>query len=174
MSFFKPQSQYRLGIILAFGALLWNGTYNALAKGLTPFLSPVSLLILSEALTAAFIVVTFGIVPLLKELRKMGAQIKKFNPNVENPEKVYNFNLADDSPDFYHAIKITGPKQLHNAIVTMHDIRAGEAVVIAALAAKGRTTIFGVEKLDRGHEKFEERLNSLGAKITRVTHEISL
>lgn len=74
MSFFKPQSQYRLGIILAFGALLWNGTYNALAKGLTPFLSPVSLLILSEALTAAFIVVTFGVVPLLKELRKMDAK----------------------------------------------------------------------------------------------------
>ena len=68
------QSQYRLGIILAFGALLWNGTYNALAKGLTPFLSPVSLLILSEALTAAFIVLTFGAVPLVRELRKMDAK----------------------------------------------------------------------------------------------------
>ncbi len=68
------QSQYKLGLILAFGALLWNGTYNALAKGLTPFLSPISLLLLSEALTAFFILVTFGVVPMLKELRKMDAK----------------------------------------------------------------------------------------------------
>lgn len=68
------QNQYRLGLVLGFGALLWNGTYNALAKGLTPFLSPMSLLILSEALTAAFIVMTFGLVPLLKELRTLDAQ----------------------------------------------------------------------------------------------------
>lgn len=64
----------RLGFILAFGALIWGGTYNAFAKGLTPFLSPVTLLILSEALTAAFIVMTFGLVPLLKELIKMDAK----------------------------------------------------------------------------------------------------
>lgn len=63
--------QYHLGIVLGFGALLWNGTYNALAKGLTPFLSPVTLLLLSEALTALFILMTFGLFPLLKELKKM-------------------------------------------------------------------------------------------------------
>ncbi len=68
------QSQYKLGLILAFGALLWNGTYNALAKGLTPFLSPISLLLLSEALTVFFILVTFGMVPMWKEFRKMDAK----------------------------------------------------------------------------------------------------
>ena len=54
------KNQYRLGMVLGFGALLWNGTYNALAKGLTPFLSPVTLLLLSETLTALFIILTFG------------------------------------------------------------------------------------------------------------------
>lgn len=67
------QNQYRLGIMLAFGALLWNGTYNALAKSLTPYLSPIPLLLLSEGLTAAFIIITFGIVPLLQQLRKLDA-----------------------------------------------------------------------------------------------------
>jgi drug/metabolite transporter (DMT)-like permease len=68
------QNQHRLGILFAFGALISAGTYNALAKGLTPFLSPVSLLILSEALTAFFIVVTFGLVPLLKKLGRLDAK----------------------------------------------------------------------------------------------------
>ncbi len=64
----------RLGLLLAFGALIWSGTYNALAKGLTPFLSPITLLILSEALTAMFIVMTFGLVPLLREFVKLDAK----------------------------------------------------------------------------------------------------
>lgn len=61
----------RLGLMLAFGALIWTGTFNALAKGLTPYLSPMTLLLLSEALTATFIVMTFGLVPLMKELLRM-------------------------------------------------------------------------------------------------------
>lgn len=111
----------------------------------------------------------------VQELKKMGAKIELFNPVIENPEKVYNFNLEDDSPEFFHAATIKGPKQLHNAIVTMHDIRAGATVVIAALIAKGRTTIFGVEKLDRGYERLEERLQVLGATIKRVqeAHTVS-
>ncbi len=68
------KNQYHLGLVLGFGALLWNGTYNALAKGLTPYLSPISLLILSEALTAFFILMTFGLVPLFRELRKTDAR----------------------------------------------------------------------------------------------------
>lgn len=70
MQLTQTKSQYRLGIVLAFGSLLWGGTYNALAKGLTPFLSPMTLLVLSEALTALFIIVTFGAVPLLREAMK--------------------------------------------------------------------------------------------------------
>ena len=55
--------------------------------------------------------------------------------------------------------------------MTTLDIRAGAAVVLAALAAKGTSTIYGVEKLDRGYEKFEERLTKLGADIKRVVEK---
>lgn len=71
MFFTQYDRQKRLGLVLAFGTLVWGGTYNALAKGLTPFLSPMTLLLLSEMLTAVFIVMTFGLVPLLKKFVKM-------------------------------------------------------------------------------------------------------
>ncbi len=71
MFFTQYDSQKRLGLVLAFGTLVWSGTYNALAKGLTPFLSPMTLLLLSETLTAVFIIMTFGFVPLLKKFVKM-------------------------------------------------------------------------------------------------------
>ncbi|MBP9850398.1 MAG: DMT family transporter [Candidatus Peribacteraceae bacterium] len=74
MDFFHKDSGRRLGLMFAFGALIWSGTYNALAKGLTPFLSPMTLLLLSETLTAAFIILTFGLVPLLKKFVKMDAK----------------------------------------------------------------------------------------------------
>ncbi len=102
------------------------------------------------------------------ELRKMGANIKFFNPKVDNPESFYNFNLEDDNPEYFHAISITGPSKLHNAVVNMLDLRAGATVVLAALAATGKTTIFGIDKIDRGYEKFEKRLYNLGADIKRI------
>ena len=103
----------------------------------------------------------------MRDLNKMGAHIVAFKPEVKNPETVYNFNLADDK-GYVQAIKIHGPVTLHNAVVTTLDIRAGAAVVLAGLIAKGATTIFGVEKLDRGYEAFDKRLSSLGAQIQRV------
>lgn len=102
------------------------------------------------------------------DLEKMGAKIEPYKPQVENPDMEYNFNLADDKPEYIHAIRIKGPSALHNAIVTTFNIRAGAAIVLAALAAKGTSIIYGIEKLDRGYEKFEERLRSLGAHIKRV------
>lgn len=102
------------------------------------------------------------------DLKKMGAQVTLFNPRVTHPEKVYNFNLADDDESFFHAVKIIGPSVLHDAVVTTLDIRAGAAIVLAALAANGTSTIFGTEKLDRGYEQFEKRLSRLGADIKRV------
>lgn len=103
----------------------------------------------------------------VKDLKKMGAHMELYRPQVDAPESLYNFNLADDDPSYPHAVRISGPTHLHNAILTMLDIRAGAAVVLAALAAEGVSTIFGVEKLDRGYERFEERLRSLGADIKR-------
>jgi UDP-N-acetylglucosamine 1-carboxyvinyltransferase len=107
----------------------------------------------------------------VKELRKMGANISFFNPNVGKPEDIYNFNLSDRVPDYYHAIRVKGNTKLHNAVVEISDLRAGATLVLAGLAAKGQSVIFGVEHLDRGYEDFEERLKSLGANIKRVKDE---
>lgn len=103
------------------------------------------------------------------ELEKMGAKIKFFNPKVKDPEKVYNFNYEDNRPECKHAIKIYGGIRFHNAVANISDLRAGATLVLAALAANGKTVIFGVEHLDRGYEQFEKRLKFLGANIERIT-----
>ena len=63
---------------------------------------------------------------------------------------------------------IEGEQQLIGAPVMASDLRASAALVLAGLAARGTTTINRVYHIDRGYEKIEERLNSLGAKIRRV------
>lgn len=103
----------------------------------------------------------------VSELKKMGANIKLFNPSVKNPGEFYNFNIKDDKLDNKHAARISGPTKLHNGIVTITDLRAGATLVLAALAAKGESVILEVYHLDRGYERFEDRLNNLGAHIIR-------
>ncbi len=66
-----------------------------------------------------------------------------------------------------HRAVIIGPSPLHGARLSSPDIRAGMALVIAALAAEGESTIQNIEQIDRGYEKIDERLRKLGAKITR-------
>ena len=104
----------------------------------------------------------------VKELQKMGAKIEMFNPKVDSPETVYNFNIEDEEAGSFHAITIAGPKHLHSASVEISDLRAGTTLAIAALVADGTTTITGIEKLDRGYEAFEKRLTHLGASVKRV------
>jgi UDP-N-acetylglucosamine 1-carboxyvinyltransferase len=48
------------------------------------------------------------------------------------------------------------------------DIRAGVALLIAALSAQGKSTIHNIDQIDRGYERIDERLNALGADIRRV------
>jgi len=48
------------------------------------------------------------------------------------------------------------------------DIRAGVALLIAALSAKGTSTIHNIEQIDRGYEQIDTRLRAIGARITRV------
>jgi UDP-N-acetylglucosamine 1-carboxyvinyltransferase len=64
---------------------------------------------------------------------------------------------------------VSGPTQLRGATVESPDIRAGMAMLIAALCATGKSTINNVGQIDRGYERIDARLNALGAKITRVT-----
>jgi UDP-N-acetylglucosamine 1-carboxyvinyltransferase len=82
-------------------------------------------------------------------LRQMGAKIVQCDP---------------------HRVVVTGPSQLYGDTVTSPDIRAGIALVIAALAAKGESTILGADKVDRGYVAVEKSLSALGAGITRSEH----
>ncbi len=66
---------------------------------------------------------------------------------------------------------ITGVDRLSGARVCAPDLRAGAALVIAALAAEGVTTIDDIRYIQRGYEKFEEKLRSLGAEIEKVNSE---
>ena len=57
---------------------------------------------------------------------------------------------------------------LRGTIMTSPDIRAGVALLIAALSASGKSTIHNIEQIDRGYEKIDERLRALGAEIKRL------
>lgn len=72
-----------------------------------------------------------------------------------------------------HRVLIQGPSQLYANPhgVTSPDIRAGMAMVLAALCAKGTTTIHNISQIDRGYERIEEKLRLLGANIRRVDGE---
>jgi UDP-N-acetylglucosamine 1-carboxyvinyltransferase len=63
---------------------------------------------------------------------------------------------------------IEGVAQLTGAEVSAPDLRAGAGIVLAALAAKGETTITGVEYIDRGYEHLENKLRGIGANVYRV------
>lgn len=80
------------------------------------------------------------------ELRRMGAKIRA------------NGGMAI----------IEGPVTLTGAQVNAIDLRAGAAVVLAGLAAEGRTEVSDVKYIDRGYENFVEKLQSLGADIVRI------
>jgi UDP-N-acetylglucosamine 1-carboxyvinyltransferase len=67
-----------------------------------------------------------------------------------------------------HRAIVSGPSRLHGERVDSPDIRAGMAMLIAALAAEGSSEIGNIRQIDRGYEDIESRLRSLGAHITRV------
>ena len=79
-------------------------------------------------------------------LRQMGAKIVQCDP---------------------HRVVVTGPSRLRGGTVGANDIRAGIALVIAALVAKGETTILNAETVDRGYVAVEREFASLGARIVR-------
>jgi UDP-N-acetylglucosamine 1-carboxyvinyltransferase len=66
-----------------------------------------------------------------------------------------------------HRAIIVGGGRLHGAEISSPDIRAGMALLLAALCAKGESTIHNVHQIDRGYERIDERLNALGARIRR-------
>jgi len=71
-----------------------------------------------------------------------------------------------------HRAIVSGPSRLHGARVESPDIRAGMAMLIAALAADGTSEIGNIRQIDRGYESIDERLRALGARIDRVSAEV--
>lgn len=67
-----------------------------------------------------------------------------------------------------HRAVVVGPAELHGDVITSPDIRAGMALLIAALAADGESTIHNVHQIDRGYERIDSRLRALGADIRRL------
>jgi UDP-N-acetylglucosamine 1-carboxyvinyltransferase len=67
-----------------------------------------------------------------------------------------------------HRVVVTGPATLYGERLESPDIRAGMAMVIAALSAEGQSTIGNIRQIDRGYERIDERLQGLGASIERV------
>jgi UDP-N-acetylglucosamine 1-carboxyvinyltransferase len=67
-----------------------------------------------------------------------------------------------------HSAIVKGVKNLEGTEVVATDLRAGAALVLAALVAKGETHINSIYHIDRGYENFDEKLNNLGANVTRV------
>jgi UDP-N-acetylglucosamine 1-carboxyvinyltransferase len=70
-----------------------------------------------------------------------------------------------------HRALVMGPTPLRGAPVSSPDIRAGMAMLMAALCAEGRTEIAEIRQIDRGYERIDERLRELGARIERVATE---
>ncbi|HUL03069.1 MAG TPA: UDP-N-acetylglucosamine 1-carboxyvinyltransferase [Gemmatimonadales bacterium] len=70
-----------------------------------------------------------------------------------------------------HRAVIAGPSPLHGQVLESPDIRAGMAILIAALAAQGDSVIHNIGQIERGYERIDERLRALGAHIERTDDE---
>jgi UDP-N-acetylglucosamine 1-carboxyvinyltransferase len=67
-----------------------------------------------------------------------------------------------------HRAVVMGPTKLHGEILISPDIRAGMALLIAALCAEGQSIIENIGQIDRGYERIDQKLRALGARIDRV------
>lgn len=67
-----------------------------------------------------------------------------------------------------HRAIVAGPSQMRGSRLESPDIRAGMAMLIAAMCAEGTSTINNAQQIERGYERIDERLNAMGARITRV------
>jgi len=67
-----------------------------------------------------------------------------------------------------HRVVVVGPSRLHGEVMESPDIRAGMALVVAALCAEGQSVIKNIGQIDRGYERIDEKLRALGGRIERV------
>lgn len=104
----------------------------------------------AKGVSRIFEVLFEGRMAYLYELEKMGAHIEVLNS---------------------HQALVIGPTALRGKVVASNDIRAGAAMVIAALCAEGESTITDIKYLERGYHQLDEKLRSLGADVERIVIE---
>jgi UDP-N-acetylglucosamine 1-carboxyvinyltransferase len=97
-----------------------------------------------------------------KQLNEMGADITLF------PSCLGEIACRFNGKNCLHSAVVKGPTPLHATDAEVLDIRAGLALVIAAMVAEGTSTLTGIHHLDRGYEDLEEKLKGIGAQIERV------
>ena len=101
------------------------------------------------------------------ELLKLGAKIT-VNHNQAHIKGISELKATSTSNLCPSSYQIPDPETCHGTIVTAHDLRGGVALVIAALAAQGTTTIEHAEYIYRGHENIVKDLRQLGANIVAL------
>ena len=94
-------------------------------------------------------------------LRGMGATIQVYR------ECLGGHPCRFGQRNFYHSAVISGPTPLQAADIVVPDLRGGFSHLIAALAAKGTSAVKGIDLIDRGYERFTEKLTALGAEFER-------
>ncbi|WP_159795257.1 UDP-N-acetylglucosamine 1-carboxyvinyltransferase [Puerhibacterium puerhi] len=94
-------------------------------------------------------------------LRQMGATIQVYK------ECLGGGDCRFGQRNFHHSAVISGPTPLAAADIEVPDLRGGFSHLIAALAAKGTSTVRGISLIDRGYENFQEKLVALGADVSR-------
>src|SRR2546421_3030845 len=92
---------------------------------------------------------------------------KMFENRLFFTDKLVGMGAAITICDPHRAI-IMGPRRLRGGRVESPDIRAGMAMLIAALCAEGTTQIGNIGQIDRGYERIDERLRELGARVERL------
>jgi UDP-N-acetylglucosamine 1-carboxyvinyltransferase len=98
------------------------------------------------------------------DLNEMGAKIR-VSTECPSPDGA---PCRFSGKGFYHAAVIEGPTELVSKNVVVRDLRSGMVDIIAALMARGVSEIEGVDEIDRGYERIDERLRDLGADMARV------
>lgn len=105
-----------------------------------------------------------------QELNKLGAHIEFYRPQVDDPQKTYQFDIHDMQAfeSEYQGIRIKGPTKLHGGVMHVTDMRAGATLLIGACLAQGESVVIGATEVDRGYDDIEEKLTAIGADIKRV------
>jgi UDP-N-acetylglucosamine 1-carboxyvinyltransferase len=100
----------------------------------------------------------FGFV---KPLRDMGAHIQLYR------ECLGGQSCRFGQRNYEHSAVVSGPTPLHGSDIRVPDLRGGFSQLIAAFAAKGHSSVTGIDLIDRGYERFSQKLQALGAAFTR-------